>query len=165
MMALASDQLCEALLFCAKQLSKTIDPWWVIGSTAIALHGIDPGRINDIDILISSRDAGSIQRDLALPNLANCDSKRFRSSVLLRQNFVGTAVEMMADLSVNSHGSWHPIAPETRQVITCKGARVFVPELTELIEVLRLFARPKDFRRIRMISTHLPKPPRADTYE
>jgi len=33
------------------------DPWWIIASAAVALHGADPGHVADVDVLLSIRDA------------------------------------------------------------------------------------------------------------
>jgi len=36
------------------------DPWWIIASGAVALHGADTGQVADVDVLLSVTDATRI---------------------------------------------------------------------------------------------------------
>lgn len=38
-------------------MNDAYDPWWIIASAAVALHGADAGHISDVDVLLSVDDA------------------------------------------------------------------------------------------------------------
>ncbi len=141
------------LTLCAQQLQSAQDPWWIIGSTAVALHGVDPGPINDIDILVSVPDAGRLAENWQCPNMANTGSELFRSQVLLRPNIGCFPVEAMAGLEFRTLDNWQHLSPKTRQEIRCETCGLFVPDRPELIEILRSFGREKDIRRANLLSS------------
>ena len=47
---LASD-LLETLVTTADAMPDAQDPWWVISSAAVALHGLAPIEVGDVDLL------------------------------------------------------------------------------------------------------------------
>jgi hypothetical protein len=136
-----------ALLECATQMQLTADPWWIIGSVSMALHGIDPGPIGDIDILVSKKDGLALGRQWKCVNCAGSGAGRFRSEILLKHRVLGMDVEVMAGLEVRHQSGWHPVLPKTHQKIVRQGVALFVPEQAELINIFRLFGRKKDIER------------------
>jgi len=136
---------------CAAHLQSAADPWWVIGSTAVALHGTDPGPINDIDLLVSVDDAKTFAKIWQCPNTSNSGSDRFRSQILLKPGIGQFPVEVMAGLQFMRLGQWNLLAPKTRQEIRFGPTRLFAPERTELIAILRSFGRKKDIRRAKLM--------------
>lgn len=145
-----------ALRHCASLLQNAKDDWWIIGSTAIALHGIDVGPIKDIDILLSRRDAQDLLLATGETNRATTGSDKFRSKIFLVLEKNGIPLEFMAGLSVNVHGSWQNIIPKTRQTIKNGNSRIFTPALLELEEILHIFDREKDHLRIALIAQNRP---------
>ena len=141
-----------ALKHCASLLRNAKDDWWIIGSTAIALHGIDVGPIKDIDILVSRRDAQALLLATGEANQATARANKFRSDIFLVLDKNCIPLEFMAGLSVNVHGNWQNIAPITRQTIKTGNSRIFTPALSELVEILRVFDREKDHHRIALIA-------------
>lgn len=139
--------IVATLTVCARHLQPARDPWWVIGSTAVALHRIDPGPVSDIDILVSVPDAERFAREWRCPDVSDTGSDLFRSAVLLNPEFGNFPVEIMAGLEFRQFREWQQVAPETRQKIRLGGIDLFVPERPELIEILRSFGRKKDIRR------------------
>ncbi len=136
-----------ALLECATQMQLATDLWWIIGSVSMALHGIDPGPIGDIDILVSKRDGLALGQEWKCENCAGSGTERFRSEILLKHRVLGVDVEVMAGLEVRHQTGWHPVLPETRQKVVRQGVVLFVPEQTELISIFKRFGREKDIER------------------
>ena len=107
----------STLLECATQMQLATDPWWIIGSVSMALHGIDPEPIGDIDILVSKKDGLALGQTWGCENCADLGAGRFRSEILLKHRVLGVDVEVMAGLEVRQRNRWHPVLPKTRQKI------------------------------------------------
>lgn len=45
-------ELCATLHGVAGAMASFPDGWWIIGSAAVTLHGIDAGPVDDVDLLI-----------------------------------------------------------------------------------------------------------------
>ena len=138
-----------ALRATADFLSDTTDPWWVLGSAAMALIGVDPGEVRDIDVLVSPRDAQALMRAHSLANLADGGTDRFRSDYFLQPNLGEIPVEVMSGYQIFESGRWLPVAPASRLAVTVGGATVFVPDRTDQIDLLKRLGRPKDLNRLR----------------
>jgi hypothetical protein len=72
---------------------------------------------------------------------------RIRSEIWARWTAPPIAVDLMAGLQVRAGERWTRVAPGTRQAITVDGRTLYVPARPELIDILRLFGRPKDLER------------------
>ena len=62
-------------------------------------------------------------------------------------------VEIMAGFHVATSAGWTEVLPRTRVPIGVEEATIYVPRRDELAEMLRLFGRPKDDERIRLLTT------------
>ncbi|MEG8039710.1 hypothetical protein QP166_10280 [Sphingomonas sp. LR60] len=131
-----------ALAQVATALRDARDPWWVIGSAAVRLHG-GATSVADIDVLVSAYDATCVLRDWAGAVTIGVASDLFRSHPFARLDGAALPVEMMADLEVFGEGVWRRVLPVTR-VALCG---VFVPVCEELVAILRSFGRDKDIAR------------------
>ena len=129
-------------------MAEARDHWWLIGSAAVALHGADPGRIADIDVLLSEADARRILPALGLPVAPGRPDDRFASQVFASWRGAPLAVEFMAGLSQRVGGEWQSVLPKSRVEFAGQGWRAFVPDRDELKAILRSFGRPKDLRRL-----------------
>lgn len=121
------------------------DPWWLIGSAAIAL--LDDGEtrdVHDIDIVLSERDAKSLARHWADRLQApSGPHHQFRSNPFYQ--FDGPVpVDAMANFEMRVSDSWIPVVPKTR----IERAGLFVMEPTELLTLYRKMNRQKDQHRI-----------------
>jgi hypothetical protein len=125
-------------------LQDATEPWWIIGSVAVALHGGSPGAIRDIDVVLGERDALLCLPRLGLDNGAATRSSLFRSSVFGRWTEPPVHVELMAGLRVNGPGGWRPLVIHSREEVQ---PGLFVPSRKELGDILRQFGRKKDLRR------------------
>jgi hypothetical protein len=127
------------------------DPWWLFGSAAMALYGAHPIEVGDIDLLVSRSDAGRLLEKLGLPTAPGQKSDRFHSEIFARWSGPPLAVEILAGFHVRVEGEWRELRPRTRQPIALPCGTVYVPDVPELIDFCRLFARPKDFERLKLL--------------
>lgn len=127
----------------ARLLRDAKEPWWVIGSVAVALHGGRPGQIRDIDVLLGHIDAKRCFRQLGLSNLLARDAA-FRSDLFAQWTDTTVKIELMAGLKVKLAGRWKPISIQTREEVR---PGLFVPSRDELRAILISFGREKDLLR------------------
>jgi hypothetical protein len=147
--------LHATLVDIAARMVPARDPWWIIASAAMALHGATPIDVADIDLLTSERDARALLAALDLTPQPPAATPLFRSALFARWEAPPLPVEIMAGFQVNTPQGWHSIHPATRQPITLGGATLFIPSVEELIAHCRLFDRPKDRERATILQRHL----------
>ncbi len=129
------------------------DPWWIIASAAVALHGADPGHVADVDVLLSVTDAQRILPPIGIQLREGSAHAAFRSTIF--GTWTGTTplpVEFMADFHHQSGKTWLPVLPATRQRVEVAGVVVFVPEKADLQGILTAFGRPKDLQRVQSLA-------------
>ncbi len=143
--------LATALGQLAEAAQGAREPWWLIGSAAMALHGAGPLEVGDIDLLMSRADAAGLLARHGAAFGPGAEHERFRSEVFGRLFCGGYTVEVMGGFHVHDGASWREIAPSSRQVIRLAGAALYVPSVEELIELCRLFGRPKDDERAKLL--------------
>lgn len=132
------------------------DPWWVIGSAAMLMFGHAEGTINDVDFLVSARDAKAISDRLNLPNLADSSSELSRSPFLLHPKSDETAIEIIADLKIKQGDIWMPVALTSRETHNLNGSTLYTPDRTELAALYRRIGRDKDQRRAAQLDCVIP---------
>lgn len=120
------------------------DRWWIIGSAAVALHGADPGSIDDIDIVLGVADAERILPSLGVAPAAGGSDGQFRSAIYNRWTKPPHPAEYMAGFELCEDGRWSPVTFATRVEVR---PGIFVPSRDELHALLLRFGRPKDLRR------------------
>ncbi|MBW0144776.1 hypothetical protein [Sphingomicrobium clamense] len=121
--------------------------WWIIGSTAVALHGRDPGGIADIDVMLSVEDAERLLEPRAILPENKPPHPQFHSAWFARWDGTPVPVEFMAGFSMYEDGDWQRVTLETRQEIDLNGHRLFVPSVDELRSLFLRFGRGKDLQR------------------
>lgn len=137
------------------------DPWWIIGSAAMALSGIADTAPNDIDVLCSERDAQWLKAawaDHADHAYRPRDDARFRSR-FARFIHLPMPLEVMGGLQVNAGDGWETLAIAATERVPVADFEVPVPTFREQVRVLRLFGRDKDLAKAALISTFLLKEP------
>ncbi|GAB5453786.1 MAG: hypothetical protein Hens2KO_00150 [Henriciella sp.] len=134
-------------------LAVTKDPWWILGSAAVYLKGYDPGRIGDIDVLLSGADARRVMSDRGLNNQMDGGTQRYRSAYVLKPKLGDMPVELLAGYEIFQNGVWTSVWPVRRTAIAYKDSEVFVPSDEELIAIFEQLGRAKDFDRIRSMQT------------
>ena len=147
-LAAALESTCTAL---AVAMRDARDPWCVIGSAAIALHGIDPGPIGDVDVLASAQDAQRFVDAVGIELAPGRPDARFRSAAFGRWTAAALPVEIMAGFAVRSDAGWRVVSPQATVAIDTAGGRVYLPSLAELTILLDTFGRRKDRVRVAAI--------------
>jgi hypothetical protein len=125
-------------------LEDAAEPWWIIGSVAVALQGGSPGDIRDIDVVLGAADARRYFRKLGLCSRAATGGSLFRSDLFARWSGIPVEIELMAGLQVNGPGGWRRLSIESREE---RREGLYVPSRDELREILRSFGRQKDLQR------------------
>ncbi|PZO74873.1 MAG: hypothetical protein DI640_06370 [Sphingomonas taxi] len=144
--------LRETLVRVAAAMRETQDPWWVISSAAVALHGVGPVEVGDVDVVMSVSDARRVMDGLGVAPTEDGASSLFRSTLFGRWETPPLVVEIMAGFHVATSAGWTEVLPRTRVPVLVEGSVVHVPERGELAEMLRLFGRPKDLERDRLLT-------------
>jgi hypothetical protein len=144
-------QLDQSLAMAAELAASAADPWWIIGSAAVALHGGKVGRVKDIDLMMSARDADVFLRRAGVTERVGDKSDRFRSAVFGTWQKPPVPVEVFGGFEVATAAGWRPVVLESREQVTIGGVRVFVPSAAELVRLLHSFGRAKDLERARLI--------------
>lgn len=132
-------------------LSACADPWWLLGSAAIALSGIDPNGVRDLDVLVSPADADRLMARHKLANDADGGNLLFRSDTLLLPDLGQVPVEIMSNYFIKAGATWKLLTPKTRVRVKAAEIDMFVPEISEQIEILMALGRPKDFARVELL--------------
>lgn len=95
-----SAELRETLVMLADAMRDARDPWWVISSAAVALHGVTPIQVGDVDVLMSVSDAQRLMERLGVAPVDDAASPMFRSALFGRWEVPPLLVEIMADFHV-----------------------------------------------------------------
>ena len=148
-----SSELRSSLAMVAGTAADARDPWWIIGSAAVALHGADAGEVHDIDLLMSANDAAFALRQVGGVARSGVPSKQFRSDVFGTWEKPPVRVEIFGGFSVATDEGWSPMLPASRVMIHLGGAELFVPSADELVRLLMSFGRPKDLSRADALRT------------
>jgi hypothetical protein len=139
-------RLATALGLVAEAAREARDPWWVIGSAAVALHGADVD-VGDIDLLMSRTDAAWLLASQEVAVAPGAPDVRFRSDVFGRWICGSYTVEVMGGFHVRDGADWRELVPSSRAGFAVGATRLFAPSVEELIGICGLFGRPKDFQR------------------
>ncbi len=125
-------------------------PWWIIGSTALKLSGVEV-EPRDVDVFAASGVIEAVRLKLGAAAMAPRPDAQFRSMPYFQfQPEGGLEIDFMGNLEVFSRGSWTALAIESRII----AGNIFIPSLDEQRRILHLFGRPKDLARIELIDSH-----------
>jgi hypothetical protein len=145
------ENLVTAVRAVGEAMASAYDPWWIIASAAVALHGADAGAVGDVDVLLSRSDALRILPKIGVEPAGGSESAGFVSGIFATWRRAALPVEFMADFTYRCGSTWITVAPTTRQAIDVAGSTVFVPDRAELHRLLLAFGRPKDLARARSL--------------
>lgn len=145
--------LRETLVMVAEAMRDARNPWWVIASAAVALHGVEVVEVGDVDLVMSVGDARRLMDALGVTPIEDGVSSLFRSTLFGRWETPPLVVEIMAGFHVATATGWMEVLPWTRMPVLVEGCAIYVPERAELAGMLRLFGRPKDLERARLLTS------------
>ncbi len=151
---LASD-LRKTLVMTVDAMRDARDPWWVISSAAVALHGVAPIEVDDVDLVMSVGDARRLMDALGITPIEDGASSLFRSTLFGRGETPPLVAEIMAGFHVATAAGWTEVLPRTRVPILVEGCVVYMPDRAELAGMLSLFGRPKDLERARFLTLQM----------
>jgi len=141
----------QTLRYLLAHAPKGRDDWWLIGSAALRIMGVDV-EARDVDLL-TTRDGGLAWLSVfGLPPDIKPGRDMFRSTVFKSLKVDdGLELEIMGHLEVATHEGWRLLLPRTRQAVTTPVGTVYVPEAHEMLKILMLFGRPKDMDRAALL--------------
>jgi len=154
------DALRETLRLVARAMSPARHDWWIVASAACRLHGIDPGPVRDVDVLLDERDLGAVLVPLGLSPAPGTSDGLFRSRCFVSWNGAPLTVEFFAGFELCEGGRWNEVRLQTREWRGLDGLELPVPQRLELATLLRRFGRPKDLARAELLSPSGPFPSR-----
>lgn len=147
------EQIITTLLQAEESLMKMHEEWCIIGAAAMILHGMSIGSTSDIDILTTDRGAAELQKSMKVWR-ENCpvtkEDNLFRSN-FARFKFPLMDMEVMGNLQINKEGRWREVRVTDFEELRIGRMVVKLPTLNELKNILRLFGRDKDLRRLRLL--------------
>jgi hypothetical protein len=146
-----SAALAETLEFIVTATRAARDPWWIIGSGAMALHGAERVDPADVDLIMSPEDARRLLRDRGMADDSRDGHERFRSQVFGRLTDEALPIDVMGGFHFRRGGEWVGLRPESREAIALPFGAIFTPSLAELIEITQGFGRPKDLIRVQIM--------------
>lgn len=121
--------------------------WWLVGSAAMTLLGVEGLEVADVDLLAQPDDARALLGRLGARWAVGEASDRFHSQVFGRWRGGPLPVEVLGGLHVRVDATWVRLQPSSRQAIDCRGVRFYVPSVAEMIEICAMFGRAKDHER------------------
>ena len=146
-------ELRHTLVMLADALRGARDPWWIISSAAVALHGVAPIMVGDVDVLTSVGDARRLMEKIGIVPVTDGANSVFKSTLFARWETPPLVVEIMAGFYVATSKRWTEVSPRTRVPILVDGCSVYVPDRAELAGMLLLFGRQKDLERVRLLTS------------
>jgi hypothetical protein len=142
-------QLAQLLAVIRPDIDAAGAPWCVIGSAALMIAKAPVADCPDLDILTTTAGALALERVWAAQRQGDYEAdpaSPFRSR-FSRYGFATGAVEVMGDLTMNGA----PIVVQEIAAAPFGGAFVPIPILAEQARLFRLFGRPKDQARLKML--------------
>lgn len=134
------------------------DPWWVIGSAAIALVGVDI-EVPHVELLVSERDAETLVADWAPRQPADAWQDRLRA---IRGQHTSTPlpIDVVGRPEVLAETGWRAVVPSTRLEVTMTSEHdatsperrtLYIPDPDDQLALLLLFRRPQDLVRAELL--------------
>jgi len=140
--------MAETLEAIAGDVAALTEDWWLIGSAAMVLMGVDLAAIDDVDILTTPAGARALAARWGVQPTSPGPSERFDSEVFFQRSDTPLAVEVMAGFRVKAAaGAWTPVLPNNRVALVGPGGTWFAPSRSELLDMLALFGRAQDAER------------------
>ncbi len=144
--------LADALDLVVRVTAPATGPWWIIGSAAMALHGLDL-PVADVDLLLAPQDATRVLQEHGRVLPSGEEHGPYRSEVFGRIDGGPLLVEVLGGFHVREGGHWVAVEPATRLAVGLARGAVFIPSRPELAAITRRLGRPKDLLRARMLDT------------
>ncbi|HVZ30145.1 MAG TPA: hypothetical protein VG839_07100 [Asticcacaulis sp.] len=138
------DRLAATLDLIAAKAPVGADDWWLIGSAAAALMGVDM-EPEDVDIFGGTATIRRFCDALGSQPKPPAPHTLFKSEPF--EIFAGEGllpIELMGDMQLWRNGAWTPLVISSRIAVAVTGGTVYVPSLAEQAEIFTAFGRDKD---------------------
>jgi hypothetical protein len=139
--------LAETLRRLSEAACGLTDDWWLIGSAALAVRGVELANLADVDVLTTPAGLAHLATRWAIVPTTPGPSDRFRSELFLRWMEAPLPVEVMAGFHVRTAEGWCNVWPASREAVVWQGLTFYTPSRAELLDLLDVFDRPKDRER------------------
>jgi hypothetical protein len=139
--AMEENTLRRILQGLAPWLHREYPGWAVFGSAALRLNGVNDVDVHDIDIVVPTADE----------TLPDGGEGIFRSQRRERMMVEGVEVDISVGLWVRSRGRWRRVTVD--EAVEADGLRD--ASMAECGRLLRLFNRPKDRSRLRLLQKRM----------
>lgn len=127
------------------------EPWWIIGSAAVALHGAPVPKVRDVDLMMGQNDARRFLASVGVAPEPASAHPQFRSVVFGTWRDPPLPVEVFGDFSLATAHGWRPVRLHSHERLTVAGRTLFVPSARELEALLLSFGRGKDLERASLL--------------
>ncbi len=150
-----SPELITSLRLLCENAPGPCDDWLVIGSTAGLLSGADLEPA-DVDVTASSYTIRAFLQAFGASETNRIGHPLFRSRIFQKVPIhSGLPIEFMGDMSLVRENPRVPMPLHSRVEVVGSFGRVYVPNLTEQISMMRRFGRAKDLARIPQLQAAL----------
>ena len=130
----------------------TESEWWIIGSAAVALLGIEVA-VADVDIVASPQVIADVLERIGAEAPTPRASPLFRSRPFARiERADMLPVELMGGLEVNGPHGWQPLDITSRQAVRAGASTAYIPSPEEQIAIFHRFGRDKDYVRADLVA-------------
>ena len=133
----------QTLVMAAELCAPADDPWWIIASAAVALHGAPVEDVRDVDLLMSGSDARAALLRVGVEPKPGSVTDLFRSAVFGTWQDPPLPVEIFGDFEFAGPDGWSRVAPITREPVTIGDHILFIQSAAELKQMLIGFGRPE----------------------
>jgi hypothetical protein len=110
--------------------------------------------VQDVDLLMSKRDADAFLRQVSVEQGGAEPSNHFRSAVFGVWDEPPIRVEAFGGFRLFENGAWHDVEIHTRERVQVGDAVVFIPNAQERTDLLWSFGREKDLERASLLRRH-----------
>ncbi len=144
--------LAKALQLVAQHGAQIEGDWWIIGSTAGLLAGIEGFIPDDVDLFGSTNVMTAFVKSFGLEPVSSPSHHQFKSTPYQRIKLLdATPIEVMGGLEISTGGDWNRLDLKTRLPVSGFGAPLWIPSIEEQIAVFELFGRLKDLAKAKIL--------------
>lgn len=144
-------EIVSKLTRLAEMMAVAQDDWCLIGGAALALWGVPGVKVRDIDVILSAGDAEAILGAVGVPITTPAPNDLFRSTIYAQMG-TGIQYDFMAEFAVNGPNGWMAVPPRPEYCMMFDEHAIWLPSTEELTRILKLFGRPKDVERLRLLA-------------
>ena len=152
------EKIIQTLLDARFALLQLQDDFFIFGSAALVLAGVNLEQVGDIDICTSKRDAEILKKLWADKDkqIDSSPSERFRSNHSVYR-FNDIDIDVAGGLEVKTNGAWQTLLIDDYLTFSINELSIKIPTLEEQKRILTLFGREKDIEKIKLIEKHITK--------